>query len=45
MAEDNVLFIPYADTLELLSVEDAMRICEDVFRMHARGSVQWSFDN
>ena len=42
MAEDNVLFIPYADTLELLGVEDAMRICEDVFHMHARGTVQWS---
>ncbi len=42
MADDGVLFIPYADTLELLSVEDAMRICEDVFAMHARGSVQWS---
>ncbi len=42
MADDGVLFIPYADTLELLGVDDAMRICEDVFRMHARGTVVWS---
>jgi ornithine cyclodeaminase len=42
MAEDGVLFIPYADTLDLLGVDDAMRICEEVFRMHARGTVQWS---
>ncbi len=42
MAGDGVLFIPYADTLELLGVDDAMRICEDVFRMHARGTIQWS---
>jgi alanine dehydrogenase len=37
-----VLFVPYADTPDLLSVEDAMRVCEDVYRMHARGSVVWS---
>ncbi len=37
-----VLFVPYQDTLALLSVEDALRICEDVYRMHARGSVVWS---
>ncbi len=42
MADDGVLFIPYADTLDLLDVGEAMRICEDVFRMHARGTVQWS---
>src|SRR5262245_38723383 len=34
-----VLFVPYQDTLALLSVEDALRICEDVDGMHARGSV------
>ena len=34
-----VLFVPYKDTLGLLSVEDAMRVCEDVYLMHARGSV------
>jgi ornithine cyclodeaminase len=39
---DDVLFVPYADTLELLTVEDAMAACEEVYRMHARGSIQWS---
>lgn len=39
---DTVLFIDYATTLELLSVADAMGICEDVYKMHARKSVQWS---
>ena len=37
-----VLFVPYKDTLGLLSVADAMKVCEDVYRMHARGSVVWS---
>lgn len=37
-----VLFVPYKDTLGLLTVEDAMRVCEDVYRMHARDSVVWS---
>ena len=37
-----VLFVPYKDTLGLLSVEDAMRVCEQVYLMHARGSVVWS---
>src|ERR1700756_2150600 len=37
-----VLFVPYQDTLVLLSVEDALRICEDVYGIHARGSVVWS---
>jgi len=37
-----VLFLPYKDTLGLLTVEDAMRVCEDVYRMHARNSVVWS---
>ena len=41
-AADSVLFIDYATTVKLLSVPDAMAICEDVFRMHARNSVQWS---
>jgi len=40
---DTVLFIDYATTVKLLSVPDAMAICEDVFRMHARNSVKWSF--
>lgn len=39
MAGDGVLYLSCRDTLELLSVEDAMRVCEDVFRMQARGGV------
>ena len=40
MADSNgVLFVPYRDTLELLSVEDALEVCEEVYLMHARGSV------
>jgi len=39
---ESVLFIDYATTVKLLSVTDAMAICEDVFRMHARKSVKWS---
>jgi ornithine cyclodeaminase len=34
-----VLFVPYQETLDLLSVEDALAVCEDVYRMHDRGSV------
>ena len=40
MAEKRgVLFVPYHDTLELLSVEDAFEVCERVYMMHARGSI------
>ena len=39
---DSVLFIDYATTVKLLTVPDAMAICEDVFRMHARNTVKWS---
>ena len=39
---ESVLFIDYATTVKLLSVADAMTICEDVYRMHARKSVKWS---
>ncbi len=39
---ETVLFIDYATTVKLLSVGDAMTICEDVYRMHARQSVKWS---
>ena len=39
---DSVLFIDYATTVKLLSVADTMAICEDIFRMHARKTVQWS---
>jgi ornithine cyclodeaminase len=34
-----VLFVPYQDTLGLLSVAEALRVCEQVYLMHARGSV------
>jgi alanine dehydrogenase len=37
--ERGVLFVPYKDTLGLLSVADALEICEQVYLMHARGSV------
>jgi len=40
MAEkQGVLFVPYKETLGLLSVADALKVCEDVYRMHARDSV------
>jgi ornithine cyclodeaminase len=39
---DTVLFIDYATTVKLLTVPEAMAICEDVFRMHARNTVKWS---
>ena len=42
MSLDSVLFIPYRQTLDLLSIEDAMRVCEEVYLMHARKTVQWS---
>ena len=42
MALDGVLFIPYRETIDLLSIEEALQVCEDVYRMHARGTVQWS---
>ena len=35
----DVLFISHADCAELLTVEETMRICENVFLMHARGTV------
>jgi alanine dehydrogenase len=37
--QKGVLFVPYAETLRLLSVEDALSICEQVYLMHARDSV------
>jgi alanine dehydrogenase len=37
--ERGVLFVPYKDTLDLLSVADALEVCEQVYLMHARGSV------
>src|SRR5258708_15148515 len=37
-----VLFVPYQNTLGLHGVEDALRVCEEVYAMHARGSVAWA---
>jgi ornithine cyclodeaminase len=34
-----ILFVPYRDTLDLLTIDDAMQVCEQVYLMHARGSV------
>ena len=34
-----VLYVPYHQTLDLLTVDDAFRVCEEVYRMHAAGSV------
>ena len=39
MSLDSVLFVPYRQTLDLLSIEDAMRVCEEVYLMHARKTV------
>lgn len=35
----DLLFVSYADCSKLLTVKETMRICEEVFRMHARGTV------
>src|SRR5215469_5166949 len=42
MSYPDLLFVSYQDSLDLLSVEDAMRICEDVYRMIARDSIEHS---
>ena len=39
---DALVFLSYEDTLALLSAAEAMAVCEDVYRMHARGSVAWT---
>ena len=39
MSDRGVLFVSYRDTVALLSVADSMAICEQVYLMHARGSV------
>ena len=39
MSQDGLLFVSYQETLELFTAADALRICEDVYRMHAAGSV------
>jgi len=38
----DVLFLTYQDSLALLSVDDALRICEEVYGMHKRKSVVWA---
>ena len=35
----DAIFVPYSATLDLLSVKDAMEVCEQVYLMHARNSV------
>ena len=42
MSEEGILFVSYRDTIELLGIDDVMRICEEVLLMHARDSVTWS---
>jgi ornithine cyclodeaminase/alanine dehydrogenase-like protein (mu-crystallin family) len=42
MTYPDLLFVPYQDSLDLLTVDDAMRICEEVYRMLARGTVEHS---
>ena len=39
MAKEGVLYIPYAETLDLLSPQEALVIAEDVYRMMAAGSI------
>jgi ornithine cyclodeaminase len=42
MSHPDLLFVSYQDSLDLLSVEDAMRICEEVYHMLARDTVAHS---
>jgi len=39
MTYPDLLFVPYQDTLDLLTVDDAIRVCEEVYHMLARGTV------
>jgi ornithine cyclodeaminase len=41
MSHPDLLFVSYQDSIDLLSVEDAMRICEGVYHMLARGTVAY----
>ncbi|WP_405240765.1 ornithine cyclodeaminase family protein [Lentisalinibacter orientalis] len=41
-SKGSFLFVPYTETLELFGAKDALEICEEVYRMHARGSVVFS---
>ncbi|NND49671.1 MAG: hypothetical protein HKN60_05405, partial [Rhizobiales bacterium] len=43
MAQDEgVLFVPHADTVDLLTAAEALTIAEDVYRMQGEGSVMTS---
>ncbi len=42
MVSDGLVFLSYEDTLALLSASEALDVCEDVYRMHANGSVDWT---
>ncbi len=42
MTRNGLLFLSYEDTLALLDAGEALAICEDVYRMHARGTVDWT---
>lgn len=42
MKNDNFLFVSYQETLKYFTAKDALDICEEVYRMHARGSVVFS---
>lgn len=37
--DQGVLFVPYADTLDLLDAKEALAIAEDVYRMQGEGTV------
>ena len=39
MPQDGLLFVSYQETLKLFGAADALRIVEEVYHMHARGSV------
>lgn len=41
-AADGVLFVPYRDTLDLLTPKEALEIAEDVYRMQGDGSIEAS---
>lgn len=39
LSHPDILFVSHNDCVKLLTIEETMRICEDVFLMHARGSI------
>lgn len=42
MSSDGLIFLSYEDTLGLLSAAEALEVCENVYRMHAAGTVEWT---